>query len=66
MQNVTRIEDDFKAFAPTASFQMLVSPIALGISALDLHGLNNKDKAARLRRAANALMDIALKLDERS
>lgn len=63
MQNVPNHRDQFKAFAPTASFQMLVSPIALGISALDLHGLSDAERAARCRRAADTLKDIASRLE---
>jgi hypothetical protein len=66
VQNVTKVVDDFKAFAPAPSFQMRISPISLGISALDMHGLSKADSAVRLRRAANTLLAIALELDGRS
>jgi hypothetical protein len=66
MQNIQKQRDQFKAFAPTASFQMLVSPIALGISALDLHGLSDADRAIQCRRAAQTLLEIADRLEARS
>jgi len=64
MQNIPSKHDQIKTFAPTASLSMRISAIALGISAVDMHGLTVKETQVKLRRAANTLMDIALSFDE--
>ena len=66
MQNLANDHGKLKAFSAKSSFQMWVSPIALGISALDLHGLSDAERAIRCRRAADTLNSIASKLEAQS
>ena len=63
MQTVHKSDGKIKQFAPTSSIQMRVSPIALGISSIDLHGLTKIETAFRLRQAAEQLVHVAITLE---